>query len=72
MAWDSVSEAISYNLYLSQSPGVTRQTSQEIADVSNLHALTGLTPGTTYYIVVSAVAEPGESKESEELSFTAE
>jgi hypothetical protein len=71
LAWDSVPGAISYNVYLSESPGVTRQTGRKISAVSNSHTLTGLTPGTAYYLVITAVTEGGESRESEELSFTA-
>jgi fibronectin type 3 domain-containing protein len=72
LAWDSVPGAIYYNVYLSQSPGVTRQTGRKIGNVSNPHTLTGLTAGAAYYVVITAVSESGESKESEELSFTAQ
>ena len=69
LAWDNVPDAISYNIYWNDSPGVTIRNGNKISKVKNPHTIKGLKPG-TYYFVVTAVNEYGESEESEELSFT--
>ena len=70
LAWDNVPNAISYNIYWSEKPGVTKKTGTKISNVKNPHKMTGLKIGKKYYVVVTAVNAFGESKESEELSFT--
>lgn len=70
LAWDSIPNSISYNIYLRNSPGVSRHNGLKISNVKNPYTVTNLRPGTTYYFVVTSVNESGESKESEELSFT--
>lgn len=70
LAWDKVPNAISYNVYLSNSPGVTKQNGLKISNVKNPYVTTDLKRGATYYFVVTAVNESGESKESKEISFT--
>jgi hypothetical protein len=72
LGWDGLPGATTYNLYISESPGVNRQNGRKIANVPNHHTLTGLTAGALYYVVVTAVSPTGESAESTELSFTAE
>jgi hypothetical protein len=72
LGWDGMPGATTYNLYISESPGVNRQNGRQIPNVSNPHTLTGLTAGVLYYVVVTAVSPTGESAESTELSFTAE
>ena len=67
--WDNVPNAISYNIYWSDSPGVTKQNGKKISNVKNPYTFKGLKPG-TYYFVVTAVNESGESEESEEFSLT--
>jgi fibronectin type 3 domain-containing protein len=69
LAWDNVPKAISYNIYWTDSPGVTSLNGNKIANAQNPHTIKGLKPG-TYYFVVTAVNEFGESEESAELSFT--
>jgi hypothetical protein len=71
LAWDDVPSAISYNIYWNDSPGVTSLNGNKIANAKNPHTIKGLKPG-TYYFVVTAVNEFGESEESAELSFTVE
>jgi fibronectin type 3 domain-containing protein len=71
LAWDNVPNAISYNIYWNDSPGVTSLNGKKIANAQNPHTIKGLKPG-TYYFVVTAVNEFGESEESAELSFTVE
>jgi hypothetical protein len=70
LAWDAVPDATSYNVYWSPSPGVTRQNGTKISDIKNpFTKIKGLTPGATYYFVVTTVKGTAESQESEELSF---
>jgi len=71
MSWENVASAVSYNIYYSDSPGITKQNGEKIADVGNPFTFEGLQRGKTYYAIVTAVSTCEESKESEELSFTA-
>jgi hypothetical protein len=70
LAWDNVPNAVSYNIYWGESPGVTKRNGKKIANATNPYTLKKLTHGKTYYFVVTAVDNSGESKESEELSFS--
>lgn len=70
LTWENVPDAVSYNIYWSESPGVTRRNGNKIANVTNPYTMKGLRSGKTYYFVVTAVSNSGESKESEELSFS--
>ena len=70
ISWGSVSGATSYNIYWSTSPGVTADTGTNISNVTSPYTHTGLTNGTTYYYVVTAVNNYGESGESNEVSAT--
>jgi len=60
VSWDPVSGATSYNLYVATAPGVQEVPSglpgyAVYLNVSNPDVLSGLTNGTTYYMVVTAV-----------------
>ena len=70
ISWDSVTGAISYNIYWSTSQGVTKDTGTKISTFSNPHTHRGLTNGTTYYYVVTAENSYGESADSSEVSET--
>jgi len=70
LAWDNVPNAISYNIYWDSSPGITKHNAKKISNVKNPHTIKGLKRGTTYYFVVTAVNELGESEVSEEISYT--
>ena len=70
LTWDDVPNSLSYNIYLRNAPGVNRHNGLKISNVKNPYTLTNLRPGTTYYFVVTAVTESGESDESKEISFT--
>ena len=70
LAWDSLPNAASYNIYWSDKPGVTRQNGTKISNVKNPHKMKGLKKGKKYYFVVTAVNASGESQESDEFSFT--
>ena len=70
LAWDNVPDAISYNIYWRNQPGVTKHNGEKIANVKNPHTLKDLIAGKTYYLVVTAVSKSGESSISEEISHT--
>ena len=70
IAWPKVPNAISYNIYWNDSPGVTKHNGKKISNVKSPHTIEGLKRGTTYYFVITSVNEFGESEESEELTFT--
>ena len=72
ISWDSVSGAISYNIYWSTSSGVSKDTYEgkieDITETSYTH--TGLTNDTTYYYVITAETSYGESDLSSEILAT--
>ena len=70
LAWDDVPNATSYNIYWSDKPDVTKKNGTKISNVKNPHKMIGLKNGEKYYFIVTAVNASGESKESEEFSFT--
>jgi fibronectin type 3 domain-containing protein len=70
LTWDNVPNAMSYNIYWRQQPGVTKHNGKKIADVKNPHTLGNLSSGKTYYFVVTAVSKSGESSISGEISYT--
>ena len=70
LTWDKVPGAISYNVYGSTSPGVTKLSGSKFRNVPNPFTITQLQPGKTYYFVVTVVTDSGESKESKEMSYT--
>ena len=71
LSWNEVSDAISYNVYGSTSPGVTKFNGSKFRNTPNPFTITQLQPGKTYYFVVTVITDSGESKESKELSYTA-
>ncbi len=72
LTWDDMAGASSYNVYLKNSPGVTTRNGRKLADVKNPCTIKGLQKSATYYFVVTAITESGESDASKELSFTVE
>lgn len=66
--WTSIS-GLAYNLYYSTTSGAGAG-GTKLAGVTSPHAITGLTNGTTYYLVVTAVSSGGESPPSSEVSGT--
>ena len=70
VSWTSVTGATSYNLYWSTSSGVTTSNGTKISGVTSPYSHTGLTNGTTYYYIVTAVNAGGESSASGQASAT--
>ena len=70
--WDEVTGATYYNLYSSTSPGVSKQNGARIEGVTSPFTHGGLINGTTYFYVVTAVNEKGESAESNQVSAVPE
>jgi len=70
IAWIAVPGATSYNVYWSATAGVTPSSGTRITGASNPLLLTGLSNGTTYYAVVTAVLASGESAASFQVSAT--
>ena len=70
LAWENVPGATSYNLYWRNQAGVTKQNGKKISNVKNPYKITGWKTGMTYYFVITAVNEDGESQESAEMSYT--
>ena len=72
LTWDTVADAQDYNLYWSRRPGVTRQTGNKIEGVTPPYRFRRVEKGQTYYFVVTAVTEAGESSESDEIVYRAQ
>ena len=58
LEWTPVTGATSYNVYWSTSSGVTPSTGQTLTGIARGYVHRGLTNGTTYYYVVTAVTPP--------------
>ena len=68
ISWSPVSGATSYNLYWSTTSGVTKLNGTNITGAASPYVHTGLTNGTTYYYVATAVNANGESADSAQAS----
>ena len=64
VSWPGVPGAASYNLYWSTSASVSTTSGTKVAGATSPYVQTGLSAGTTYYYVVSAVNSVGESPSS--------
>ena len=70
ISWPAVSGAASYNLYYGTSPGVTTS-GTKVAGITSPYTQLGLTCGTKYYFVATAVsAAASESTTSSEVGAT--
>ena len=70
LSWESVTVATSYQIYWSTTPGVNKESGTKISHESNVYYQSDLTNNTTYYYVVTAANQYGESTESQEVSAT--
>ena len=70
LQWKEVAGTSSYNLYWSNTQGVSPATGEKIANVLSPFMHTGLTNGATYYYVITAVNGFGESAKSAEVVVT--
>jgi fibronectin type 3 domain-containing protein len=70
VSWPGVSGATSYNIYWSKTSGVTTATGTKIVGATSPYSQTGLTAGTTYYYIVTAVNVSGESPASAQATAT--
>jgi hypothetical protein len=70
IGWDNVTGATSYNIYYDNTTGVTKATGTKITGVTSPRIVTGLTNGTPYFFVVTAVNADGESVESSQVTAT--
>jgi hypothetical protein len=67
ISWDSVANANSYNIYWTTAPGANKTSSRLSGITAPNFIHTGRNTGTTYYYVVTAVNDFGESGESVEV-----
>ena len=70
LSWPAVTGAASYNVYWSTTSGVTTTTGTRIAAATSPFVHTGLTAGTAYFYVVTAVNSAGESVGSSQATAT--
>lgn len=70
VTWLPVTGATSYNLYWSNSAGVTKSGATQVLSVTSPHVHAGLLSGTTYYYAITAVNATDESAVSTEVSVT--
>jgi hypothetical protein len=68
IVWDKTRSAAAYHLYWSTLPGVTKTTGTKVANVTNPFVHTGLIDNKTYYYIVTAANNSGESAPSAEVA----
>ncbi len=70
LSWPAVTGAASYNVYWSTTSGATTTTGTRIAAATSPFVHTGLTAGTAYFYVITAVNGAGESVGSSQATAT--
>ena len=70
LSWTPVSGATSYNIYWATSSGVTKSNGAKISGATSPYIHSGLSNGSTYYYVITAVNVGGESAASSQVSAT--
>ncbi|MEW6332996.1 MAG: GDSL-type esterase/lipase family protein [Thermodesulfobacteriota bacterium] len=68
ISWNAVDKAVTYNIYWSLSAGISSQNGTKLSNVKSPYNHTGLTQGSTYYYVITAVNGYGESADSDKIS----
>ncbi|MEJ2474981.1 MAG: fibronectin type III domain-containing protein, partial [Desulfobacterales bacterium] len=71
LVWNAAPEATGYTVYMSTSPGVTPLNAYRFPVTENSITITALSPGMTYYFIVTALGQSGEVGRSKEMSYTA-
>mgnify|MGYP001824049966 CR=1 FL=1 len=71
LTWNEVPGATGYAVYMSTSAGVTRLNGYRFTSADNSMTITALSPGTTYYFIVTALGKSGEIGTSKEMSYRA-
>ena len=71
LVWNADPEATGYAVYMSTSPGVTPLNGYRFPNKENSITITALTPGMTYYFIVTTIGQSGEVGRSKEMSYTA-
>jgi hypothetical protein len=69
ITWTASPETTSYNIYWSTTTGVTPASGMKITGATNPYIHAGLSYGTTYFCVVTAVNSAGESAASAQVSY---
>src|SRR3990172_2264022 len=70
VSWNSVAGAVSYNIYWSNTTGVTKENGTKISGATSPYLHGDLADGTPYYYIVSAVNEIGEGPACAEANGT--
>ena len=70
ISWEPVEKATTYNIYWSNESDVQISGSTKIKDVTSPYSHEGLSNGSSYYYVVTAVNTYGESGISQEVYAT--
>lgn len=68
LSWTTVAGATSYNVYYSDTAGVTTSTGTKVSATTSPYLKVGLVAGTTYYFIVTAVNGAGESAATPQVS----
>jgi hypothetical protein len=71
ITWTALPGAKGYHVYMSTSPGVSRFTGYRMSTPRASITISDLRPGTTYYFVVTALTDSGETEASGEIAYTA-
>ncbi|MDO9308176.1 MAG: fibronectin type III domain-containing protein, partial [Deltaproteobacteria bacterium] len=70
LTWGAVSGATSYNVYYATTGGVTKVNGTKITSATSPAVLNGLTAGSAYYCIITAVNSAGEGAASVQVAAT--